>query len=79
MRIVPATFKGKVGEPIESMRCPVCRKPLKICQRKATGHKFLGCTGWPICPYTAEFKREDPRQCVMEFAEEPASASEVKP
>lgn len=36
----------------EGLICPKCGKPLKERTNRATGSKFLGCTGFPNCKYT---------------------------
>jgi DNA polymerase III delta prime subunit len=42
------------GESVSAsaLSCPMCGKRLWVKHNKKTGHKFLGCQGFPACRYT---------------------------
>lgn len=47
--------KEKVEPPKEdSTKCPMCGTPLVERRRKKDGHRFLGCSKFPLCNYTRD-------------------------
>ncbi len=45
--------------------CPECGKPLEV-KFSRRGSKFIGCTGFPECRYTASLQKEGPEPEVSE-------------
>ena len=65
MRIMPADFKPKLGVPLPDIRCPKCGKPMCVREAKATRHRFLSCTNYPICQHAEDYEIENPDQLQM--------------
>jgi DNA topoisomerase-1 len=53
---MPAQRGVETGE-----KCPECSKPLVIRYSKKTKRKFIGCSGWPECPYIKPGEGEEAR------------------
>lgn len=49
--------KGKIAEPTDIV-CPECKKH-KLAIRFSKNGEFLGCMGYPECPFTTNFKRDE--------------------
>ena len=39
--------------------CPDCGCQLKLRQNREAGNQFIGCSGYPMCGYTAEYEQRE--------------------
>jgi DNA topoisomerase I len=73
-------FRGEARKPPQetSVTCPQCKKH-KLVIRFGKSGEFLGCSGYPDCSFTSNFKRDDNGNIVLEEKQEPELLDEICP
>lgn len=69
--------KKRIATPTE-IDCPECGKH-KLAIRFGKGGEFLGCMGYPDCPFTTNFKRDEQGVIELVAAEKPKVLDELCP
>lgn len=74
------TFRGEAKRPIEplEMTCPECKKHKLAIRFGKSGH-FVGCLGYPECPFTSNFKRTEDGSIELIATEAPKLLEEACP
>jgi len=50
--------RKRVADIQEGRVCPYCGSPLVLRTARKTGNQFMGCSGYPVCRYTAKLPPE---------------------
>ncbi len=69
--------KKRIATPTD-ITCPECGKH-KLAIRFGKGGEFLGCMGYPDCPFTTNFKRDEHGVIELVAAEKPKVLDELCP